>query len=134
MLSQDVQSALYFGRETGGSPRRDTLMPFVDSEMDQMPWYYPPANIPPQPNYLTLVFYETSALLIITLQITDVVCVYPRSGFPLAPFDIPTSNGLRPSARSDVIQVDEHITKIECVFCSTFQSFLPYFHMQSGAQ
>jgi hypothetical protein len=48
-------------------------MPFVDSEMDQIPWYHAPANIPPQPNYTTLVFLQSSALFEIAREIVDVV-------------------------------------------------------------
>ncbi|KAJ7792639.1 hypothetical protein B0H14DRAFT_2930012, partial [Mycena olivaceomarginata] len=68
LFSLDVCWALTLGGEYGGPPRRNTPMPF-------MPWYHAPANIPPQPNYLTLVFFETSALFVIARQITDVVCV-----------------------------------------------------------
>ncbi|KAF8208170.1 fungal-specific transcription factor domain-containing protein [Mycena galopus ATCC 62051] len=95
IFSLDVYWALYFGREFAGPPRRSTPTPFIDSEMDQLPWYHPPAKIPPQPNYLTLIFFENSALLVIARQITDVV------------------NGLHPPAQSGAVQVDEHIAKID---------------------
>ncbi|KAJ6463947.1 hypothetical protein C8R45DRAFT_1024684 [Mycena sanguinolenta] len=95
VFSLDVYWALYFGREFAGPPRRSTPMPFVDSEMDRQPWHYPPSNIPPQPNYLTRVFFESSALLVIARQITDVV------------------NGLGHSSQSDIGAVNEHITRID---------------------
>jgi hypothetical protein len=50
-------------------------MPFVDSDIDQILWYHAPAKIPPQPNYLTLIFSETAALCVIACQIAEVVCV-----------------------------------------------------------
>ncbi|KAF7360501.1 Zn(2)-C6 fungal-type domain-containing protein [Mycena venus] len=91
----DALWALYFGWDLGGPPRRSTPMPFVDSDMDQDPWYYAPANIPPQPNYLTLVFFETSALFMIARQISELV------------------NNWRPSARPNAAQVEEQIAKID---------------------
>ncbi|KAF7366737.1 Zn(2)-C6 fungal-type domain-containing protein [Mycena sanguinolenta] len=95
IYSLDVCWALYFGREFVGPPRRSTPMPFIDSEMDRQPWHHPPSNIPPQPNYLTRVFFESSTLLVIGRQITDVV------------------NGLRHSSQSEVVPVHEHITRID---------------------
>ncbi|KAF7360474.1 Zn(2)-C6 fungal-type domain-containing protein [Mycena venus] len=91
----DATWALYFGWDLGGPPRRSTPMPFVDSDMDQSPWYYAPANIPPQPNYVTLVFFQTSALFMIGRQISELV------------------NNLRPSARPNAAQVEEQIAKID---------------------
>ncbi|KAF7326433.1 Zn(2)-C6 fungal-type domain-containing protein [Mycena sanguinolenta] len=95
IFSLDVCWALYFGREFVGPPQRNTPLPFVDSEMDLQPWHHPPSNIPPQPNYLTRVFFESSTLLVIGRQITDVV------------------NGLRHSSQSEVVPVHEHITRID---------------------
>ncbi|KAF7360522.1 Zn(2)-C6 fungal-type domain-containing protein [Mycena venus] len=69
----DATWALYLGWDLGGPSRRSIQMPFVDSDMDQNPWYYAPANIPPQPNYLTLVFFETSVLFVIARQISELV-------------------------------------------------------------
>ncbi|KAF7360479.1 Zn(2)-C6 fungal-type domain-containing protein [Mycena venus] len=91
----DVSWALYFRWDLGGLPQQSTPMPFVDSDMDQSPWYYAPANIPPQPNYLTLVFFETSALFMIGRQISELV------------------NNLRPSARPNAAQVEEQIAKFD---------------------
>ncbi|KAF7360510.1 Zn(2)-C6 fungal-type domain-containing protein [Mycena venus] len=91
----DALWAFYFGWDLGGPPRRSTPMPFVDSDMDQNPWYHAPANIPPQPNYLTLVFFETSALFMITRQISELV------------------NNLRSSAGPNAAQVEEQIAKID---------------------
>ncbi|KAJ7337434.1 hypothetical protein DFH08DRAFT_1014449 [Mycena albidolilacea] len=100
VFSLDVCWALYFGRDFCGppGPRRNIPMPFVDAEMDQIPWHYPPANIAPQPNYTTLIFFQSSALFVIARDIIDVV------------------NGLTPSARLDTAQVDaiqNHVTKID---------------------
>ncbi|KAF7360527.1 Zn(2)-C6 fungal-type domain-containing protein [Mycena venus] len=91
----DATWTLYFGWDLGGYSRRSTQMPFVDSDMDQVPWYHAPANIPPQPNYLTLAFFETSALFMIARQISELV------------------NNLRPSARPNAAQVEEQIAKID---------------------
>ncbi|KAK7024943.1 Zn(2)-C6 fungal-type domain-containing protein [Favolaschia claudopus] len=92
----DVCWALYFGRDFCGppGPRRNILMPHVDAELDQVLWYHPPAKIPPQPNYDTLIFYQISALLVIARDIIDVV------------------NFLLP-ARADSLQIDEQVTKID---------------------
>ncbi|KAF7364968.1 Zn(2)-C6 fungal-type domain-containing protein [Mycena venus] len=90
----DVTAALYYGRDP--PPRRSgTPMPFVDSDIDQIPRYYGPTKITPQSGYLTLIFYETSALCLIACQIADVV------------------NNLRPEARPNVIHIAEHVTKID---------------------
>ncbi|KAJ6463952.1 hypothetical protein C8R45DRAFT_504466 [Mycena sanguinolenta] len=97
IFSLDVCWSLYFGRDFCGppGPRPNIPMPGVDSEMDQIPWYYPPAKIAPQPNYTTLIFCQASALLVIARDIIDVV------------------NGFSSSTRPDVIQVDGHVTKID---------------------
>ncbi|KAJ7695778.1 hypothetical protein B0H17DRAFT_1055535 [Mycena rosella] len=57
VFSMDVCSALYFGGEFCG-PRNQCAvpMPFVDAELDQIPWFHSPSAIPPQPNLLTLTF------------------------------------------------------------------------------
>ncbi|KAF7343395.1 Zn(2)-C6 fungal-type domain-containing protein [Mycena venus] len=97
IYSLDVCWALYFGRDFCGPPgqRRNIPMPFVDSELDQVPWHYAPSNVAPQPNYITLAFQRTSALLVIARDIIDVV------------------NGLLPSGQIDAIQIDDHVTKID---------------------
>ncbi|KAF7366740.1 Zn(2)-C6 fungal-type domain-containing protein [Mycena sanguinolenta] len=99
IFSLDVCWSLYFGRDFCGppGPRPNIPMPFVDSEMDQIPWYYPPAKIAPQPNYTTLIFCQASALLVIAREIIDVV------------------NGLNSSTRPNAIQVDEHVTKMDSI-------------------
>jgi hypothetical protein len=64
--------SFYVGR-TGiiPSPLEDSNIPipFVDSEYDQIPWYYPRSGIPSQPNYLSRTFAETCELLKIAKQI-----------------------------------------------------------------
>ncbi|KAJ7764602.1 hypothetical protein DFH07DRAFT_698722, partial [Mycena maculata] len=73
----DVCWALFFSRDFAGPSlsRRTVPLPCVDSESDQIPWHYPPSNIPPQPNYLSLSFYETASLFVITYKIIDIVYV-----------------------------------------------------------
>jgi hypothetical protein len=50
-------------------------VPFIDAEYDQLPWYHAPAKIPPQPNFLTLVFSLSTSLYLISYKIVGVVCV-----------------------------------------------------------
>ncbi|KAJ6588309.1 hypothetical protein B0H19DRAFT_203041 [Mycena capillaripes] len=97
LFSLDVSWAFYFGREFVGPPplRRNIPLPHVNTEHDQLPWHHPSSNIPPQPNFLTLIFLESCKLVLIARQIVDVV------------------NGLAGSARLDTIQVEEHVTKID---------------------
>ncbi|KAF8216722.1 hypothetical protein K438DRAFT_1925784 [Mycena galopus ATCC 62051] len=90
---QDVLLALFWGKDF--PQPRNTPMPFVDSVMDQIPWYYAPAKLPPQGNYQTLVLFEMSALITIACQIADVI------------------NQLRRSTRPNVTKVAEHVTKID---------------------
>ncbi|KAF7340810.1 Zn(2)-C6 fungal-type domain-containing protein [Mycena sanguinolenta] len=93
VFNRDVTWALYWG--VGGPPRRNTPLPYVDSDMDRILWDYAPTKIPPQMNLLTLIFHETSTLSMIACQIADVV------------------NNLRLSSRPHVVQVAEHVTKID---------------------
>ncbi|KAJ7201053.1 hypothetical protein GGX14DRAFT_658872 [Mycena pura] len=95
---RDVCWALVVGRHFCGPPMdgHAIAMPFVDSAADQLPWFYAPANIPPQPNLITLVFYETTALAMIARKIIDIVC----------------SNELD-RARHDTLKVDQLVTKID---------------------
>ncbi|KAF8208168.1 hypothetical protein K438DRAFT_1574876 [Mycena galopus ATCC 62051] len=97
IFALDVCWALYFGRDFAGppGPRRNIPLPFVDSKMDQVPWHYPPAKIAPQPNYTTLIFFQTSALLVIAREIIDII------------------NGLCPSVRPDSMQIEDRVTKID---------------------
>ncbi|KAK7044585.1 Zn(2)-C6 fungal-type domain-containing protein [Favolaschia claudopus] len=107
IYSLDVCWALYFGRDFCGppEPRRNIPMPHVDTELDQVLWYHPSANIAPQPNYDTLVFYQSSALIAIAREIIEVV------------------NLLRP-ARSHLVQIDQQVTKIDLEL-NTWKSQLP---------
>ncbi|KAJ6588295.1 fungal-specific transcription factor domain-containing protein [Mycena capillaripes] len=97
LFSLDVCWAFYFGRDFVGPPllRRNIPLPYVDTEHDQLPWHHPSSNISPQPNFLTLIFFEFCKLFLIARQIVDVV------------------NGLAGSARLDTIQVEEQVTKID---------------------
>ncbi|KAJ7084057.1 hypothetical protein B0H15DRAFT_911499 [Mycena belliarum] len=77
MFSLDVCWALYFGRDFIG-PQLDRLTmpkPFVDSQFDEVLFYHSPSNLPPQPGYLSLVFFESTSLFMIARKIIDVVCV-----------------------------------------------------------
>ncbi|KAJ7683915.1 fungal-specific transcription factor domain-containing protein [Mycena olivaceomarginata] len=98
MFSLEISWALYYGRDFNG-PRhningRKVPIPLVDSEMDKFPWYHGPANIPPQPNFLTLILFQSSALFVIVTEIIDVV------------------NGLCPAMPPNVKQLNAQILKI----------------------
>ncbi|KAJ7130300.1 hypothetical protein C8R44DRAFT_775288 [Mycena epipterygia] len=93
IFSLDVCWALYFGREFCGQDRHNIPMPFVDEELDQIPWFHSPAGLDPQPNLLTLTFSESSALFVIAREIVDIV------------------NGLENSHYKT--KVNEHIAKLD---------------------
>ncbi|KAF7348377.1 Zn(2)-C6 fungal-type domain-containing protein [Mycena sanguinolenta] len=112
VFTLDVTWALYWGLDFTGPPRRNTPMPFVDPNIDQIPWFYAPAKISPQANYLTLVLNQTGALCVIAIQIADVVCV-PVLGSPAYTFDSMVGNNLRPSVPLNVTQVVDQVTKID---------------------
>ncbi|KAJ7291289.1 fungal-specific transcription factor domain-containing protein, partial [Mycena rebaudengoi] len=70
LFTWDVYWALCFGREPPSlSEKYNTPMPFVSSESDQILWHHPPANIPPQPNYITLIFSASTSLSLIARKI-----------------------------------------------------------------
>ncbi|KAK6974960.1 Zn(2)-C6 fungal-type domain-containing protein [Favolaschia claudopus] len=71
----EVSWALYYGRDFSGPTlnRRKVPIPLVDLEMDQTPWSYAPAKIPPQPNLLTLIFFQSSALYVVASRIIAVI-------------------------------------------------------------
>ncbi|KAJ7747455.1 hypothetical protein DFH07DRAFT_1062746 [Mycena maculata] len=99
-FSNDVCWSLYVGRETcvpDPSQQSAIPIPFVDSEMDQVPWRYPQAGIAPQPNLLSRTFAASCDLLGIARRIMIVVNGVGRS-YP----------------RNEVIK-DQLITEIECV-------------------
>ncbi|KAK7024940.1 Zn(2)-C6 fungal-type domain-containing protein [Favolaschia claudopus] len=106
MYSMDVCWALYFGRDYCGvaGSRPNIPMPYVDPELDQILWYHPTGKIPPQPNYDTLVFCQTSALFVIARDIIEAI------------------NTLLP-AELETIEVEEKVTKIEQL--NDWQSQLP---------
>ncbi|KAK7048574.1 Zn(2)-C6 fungal-type domain-containing protein [Favolaschia claudopus] len=91
----DVVWAVHWGRDVGGPPRRSTPLPFVDDALDQMPWFHSPAKIPPQPNYMTLIFSKTAALSVIACKIPQTIYL------------------LRSSSRLTSVQIAETITKID---------------------
>ncbi|KAF9460391.1 hypothetical protein BDZ94DRAFT_1266118 [Collybia nuda] len=74
-FTQDVCWSLYVGRDfcVPGPDLKRIPIPFIDSEFDQVPWHHPPANIPPQPNFLSRTFVASCELLVIARRIMDVV-------------------------------------------------------------
>ncbi|KAK0469221.1 uncharacterized protein EV420DRAFT_15384 [Desarmillaria tabescens] len=75
-FSEDACSSVYgVGRDfTVPQPvERRVSVSFVDSEFDKIPWHYPPANIPPQPNFLLRTLAATSELMMILRQVMDVI-------------------------------------------------------------
>ncbi|KAJ7722521.1 hypothetical protein B0H16DRAFT_1600395 [Mycena metata] len=92
----DVLCALYFRRTLTRPPpdRQNIPLPTVDTEYDQLPWTHPSANIRPQRNFLTRIFFEAATLLLIAYQIIDVM-------------------NISPSAQLDAVEIDERVTKID---------------------
>ncbi|KAJ7151398.1 hypothetical protein C8R43DRAFT_886920 [Mycena crocata] len=111
VFSMDVLWASYFGRDFCGPPsdRQTIPMPFVSSELDQVPWHYAPANIPPQPNYLTLIFHESSVLFVIARKILDIMCVEYSVSLALS-LNCCFRTG---SAQQDTVKVSQCITKVD---------------------
>ncbi|EDR10444.1 uncharacterized protein LACBIDRAFT_325474 [Laccaria bicolor S238N-H82] len=105
-FSQDVCWSLYVGRDfCVMSPLISPVpVPFVDTDLDQMPWCHPPAGIAPQANYLSKTFAATCELLMIARRIMDVV------------------NNLN-RARSRPLVLDELITDID-IKLNTWKSSL----------
>ncbi|KAJ7704480.1 hypothetical protein B0H17DRAFT_1039775 [Mycena rosella] len=108
IFSLDLCWTLYVGRDFCAPPRDRPVipLPFVDEECDRVPWYHPPANIPPQPSFLSLTFAASTSLLLIGRKIVDVV------------------NGLGRSTREDGVQYDNLITEIDLEL-NTWRSQLP---------
>ncbi|KAJ7291268.1 hypothetical protein C8J57DRAFT_1043741 [Mycena rebaudengoi] len=78
LFSSDVLWALHFGREAPSLPnRKDVPMPLVSSEFDQVLWYHAPANIPPQPSHISLIFSASTSLSLTTRKIVPLLYV-PR--------------------------------------------------------
>lgn len=72
-FAQDTCWSIYVGREPATTRMQTVPMPFVDSDFDQIPFYYPSSNIPPQPNFLSRTFAASCELLMITRRIMEVV-------------------------------------------------------------
>lgn len=53
-------------------PDPEFPMPMVDTALDQMPWTHGPANMDPQPNYLTKTFEASCELMKVSRRIMDV--------------------------------------------------------------
>ncbi|KAJ7028672.1 fungal-specific transcription factor domain-containing protein [Mycena alexandri] len=107
IFSMDVCWALYFGHDFMGPPpdRRTISLPVVDTQLDQIPWFYAPSNIPPQPNLLTLIFLKSSTLFLIGHKIVSIV------------------NGLAPD-RKDAVHIGDQVAKIDLEL-HEFKSLLP---------
>ncbi|KAK7042485.1 Zn(2)-C6 fungal-type domain-containing protein [Favolaschia claudopus] len=91
----DVTWALYFGRDVPGMHQRDVSSPPVDAEMDQTLWHHPSGKIVPQPNNDTLIFAQSSALLVIACKIVNV------------------ANALSPTGTMDTVQIEDQVTKVD---------------------
>lgn len=74
-FTEDVCWSVYVGRDfcVPLPAERHVPVPFVDSEFDETPWHYPPANIPPQPNFLSRTLAATCELMMIARQVMDVI-------------------------------------------------------------
>ncbi|KAI0677740.1 hypothetical protein C8Q78DRAFT_1004170 [Trametes maxima] len=75
-FSQDVLWSLYVGRECCVlPPRKDRQLPlpWVNSEIDQAPWYWAPCKMPPQPSHVVRTFEKTCELMLIARRIMDFV-------------------------------------------------------------
>lgn len=77
-FAQDVNWSLYVGRDfcvraPSENEFRDMPIPFVDSELDKLPFHHPPSGVPSQPNYLSKTFASTCELLVIARRIMNVV-------------------------------------------------------------
>ncbi|KAF8909703.1 fungal-specific transcription factor domain-containing protein [Gymnopilus junonius] len=76
-FTQDVCWSLYVGREfclsIPGMDDKEVELPYVDDELDQMPWVHLPSGLEPQPNYLTKNFAATAQLLVISRPIMEVI-------------------------------------------------------------
>lgn len=109
VVSVDLGFALYFGRDIGGAAR-DAPLPVVDVEQfDQVPWYYAPANIPPQPDFTSCIFAASASLLLLARKIVSLV------------------NGQRISAQQDTIRNSKVITEID-LDLNTWKGRLPPEH------
>ncbi|PBK66316.1 hypothetical protein ARMSODRAFT_1006080 [Armillaria solidipes] len=74
-FSEDVCWSVYVGRDFCVPQPVEQHVPvsFVDSEFDETPWHYPPANIPPQPNFVSRTLAATCELMMIARQVMDVI-------------------------------------------------------------
>ncbi|KAJ7291292.1 hypothetical protein C8J57DRAFT_1113157 [Mycena rebaudengoi] len=95
LYSLDVCWSLYFSREFILLPEGpDAPMPVITPEADQLLWHHAPANIPPQPNYLSLIFAASTSLFLIARKTVRLL------------------NGLN-SSQQEFIFNDQAITKID---------------------
>ncbi|KAJ7731550.1 hypothetical protein DFH07DRAFT_755597 [Mycena maculata] len=73
-FTYDVCWSLNIGREMCVPEQPAIPTPFVDCEMDQVPWHYPQAGIAPQPNMLSRTFAASCDLLRIARRVLMLVC------------------------------------------------------------
>ena len=126
LLWQDVCWSLYVGRETTVAEPigvKATPILHIDPKFDEMTWFHPPAQIPPQPNNLTKTFEATCRLLLIARRIMNVMWVHGANPefAPLTRIYFVVSNGLNMS-RSRALVLDNSINDIEYAFLLTVAS------------
>ena len=101
-FAQDVNWSLYVGREfcvRDPSEMDMPVAPYVDTELDELPFHHPPSGIPPQPNQLSKIFASTCELLVIGRRIMNVV----------------NGIGKTPRTRQSILDESNTITEIEYV-------------------
>ncbi|KAF9497538.1 hypothetical protein BDN71DRAFT_1387474, partial [Pleurotus eryngii] len=77
-FSQDVCWSLYVGRDfcvPCPTNRENIPVPYVETDLDELPWHHAPSNIAPQAGYLSKSFAASCELLLIARPIMDVVFV-----------------------------------------------------------
>ncbi|KAF7440130.1 hypothetical protein PC9H_000474 [Pleurotus ostreatus] len=75
-FSQDVCWSLYVGRDfcvPCPTNRENIPVPYVETDLDELPWHHAPSNIAPQAGYLSKTFAASCELLLIARPIMDVV-------------------------------------------------------------
>ncbi|KAF4608134.1 hypothetical protein EYR40_000478 [Pleurotus pulmonarius] len=75
-FSQDVCWSLYVGRDfcvPCPTNRENIPVPYVETDLDELPWHHTPSNIAPQAGYLSKTFAASCELLLIARPIMDVV-------------------------------------------------------------
>ncbi|OBZ70244.1 Nitrogen assimilation transcription factor nit-4 [Grifola frondosa] len=103
-FSQDICWSLYVGRDCCVAPPKATRpipVPFVGSEIDQLPWYWAPCKMAAQPSYVVRTFDVSCDLMLIARRIMDFV------------------NGLGPGFRREgVLQLDALTPEVDLTAAS----------------